>query len=104
MKHLHTPIVSFSPLTLLRAVRSYVRKELAWGKAAHRLVMALRRRAQPVPCVLSCPACSAPHVDRGEWAARPHAEHLCDRCGLLFTPYPFRTVGITANKAAESKG
>jgi hypothetical protein len=106
VKHLGTPIVSFGPITLLRAAREIVRsvrRELAWGRAAVRLLSGLREWEKPVPYKLSCPGCSTPHVDAIDpatgidWATRPHAEHLCGGCGLLFTPYPFNTVGVPAS-------
>ena len=39
---------------------------------------------------LWCPFCGKPHVDRGEWATRPHHKHLCHDdehgkgCGRMF--------------------
>jgi hypothetical protein len=33
---------------------------------------------------LSCPHCSEPHVDSGEFAAKPHRKHLCLACGRDF--------------------
>jgi hypothetical protein len=108
VKHLATPIVSFGPIALLRAVRNHVRKELAWGRAAAQLLARLRQWEAPVTMPLSCPGCNAQHVDRLDpktgidWATRPHAEHLCERCGLLFTPYPFPTAGIADSGACKT--
>lgn len=31
-----------------------------------------------------CPKCGTLHVDLGEWAKRPHHEHLCEKCGHVF--------------------
>jgi hypothetical protein len=33
---------------------------------------------------LECPRCSEPHIDAGEFAARPHRKHLCLACGRDF--------------------
>jgi hypothetical protein len=106
VKHLGTPVVSFGPVVLLQAVRDIVRRELGWGRAAVRLLAGLRQWEEPIACELRCPGCNVPHVDAFDpktdvdWARRPHAEHLCAHCGLLFTPFPFHTVGVC--KAAKS--
>lgn len=31
----------------------------------------------PIPIVIACPECKLQHVDRGEWATRPHKTHRC---------------------------
>lgn len=33
---------------------------------------------------LRCPRCGRFHVDREEWANRPHHTHLCEHCDHLF--------------------
>lgn len=33
---------------------------------------------------LECPRCGEPHIDAGEFAARPHRKHLCLACGRDF--------------------
>lgn len=47
----------------------------------------------PVPMALHCPKCCAEHVDRDEWATRPHRTHLCE-CGHEWDPCDFQTVGV----------
>lgn len=47
-----------------------------------------------VPLALWCPKCSAPHVDEGEWATRPHKTHQCQSCGHEWRPFPHPTVGV----------
>lgn len=51
---------------------------------------------KPIRILLSCPFCGTLHVDRGEWAVRPHREHLCERCGLIWMPCLEPTVGVDA--------
>lgn len=46
------------------------------------LVSSMRREAGSIDPVtqtilLWCPFCGKPHVDRGEWATRPHHKHFC---------------------------
>ncbi len=43
---------------------------------------------------LNCPACGEQHIDRGEWATRLHKTHLCEKCGHLWRPFAFATVGV----------
>ena len=33
--------------------------------------------ARPMPIVTHCPNCGLIHVDRGEWATKPHKTHRC---------------------------
>lgn len=47
-----------------------------------------------VPVSISCPSCGQPHVDKGEWATKPHRTHLCERCGGTWRPYPVATCGV----------
>lgn len=82
-------------------------RQLARGvEVAHALIEALRN-GPPVAMSLSCPGCNTQHVDRLDtatgidWAKRPHAEHLCSGCGLLFTPYPFNTVGVATERVTQ---
>jgi hypothetical protein len=51
----------------------------------------------PVPMALHCPKCSAEHVDRDEWATKPHRTHLCESCQHEWDPYDFETVGVAEN-------
>lgn len=50
----------------------------------------------PIPMVLACPMCHVWHIDKDEWATRPHKTHLCSRCGALFRPANVPTVGVVA--------
>jgi hypothetical protein len=45
-------------------------------------------------CVLFCPECCAQHIDRGEWATKPHRTHLCEVCGHKWRPSEYATVGV----------
>jgi hypothetical protein len=33
---------------------------------------------------IKCPRCDQPHLDKLEWAEKPHHRHLCEGCGNLF--------------------
>ena len=44
---------------------------------------------------LACPTCEKQHVDRNEWATRPHHKHLCEHCGTVWRIEPYM-VGVTS--------
>ena len=48
----------------------------------------------PIPMLLWCPACHERHVDEGEFATRPHRDHACQYCGLVWRPALVDTVGV----------
>lgn len=48
----------------------------------------------PLPLLIWCPSCKARHVDEGEFAAKPHHTHACQRCGLVWRPALVNTVGV----------
>jgi uncharacterized protein YlaI len=48
-----------------------------------------------IPTILFCPECKYQHVDRGEWATKPHRTHLCEICGHLWRPFEVATYGTT---------
>jgi hypothetical protein len=55
----------------------------------------------PIPMRLHCPArlddgtmCGALHVDRGEFATKPHHTHSCQKCGHTWRPAVVPTVGV----------
>ena len=57
--------------------------------------------AAPIPMILHCPGvgedgtvCGARHIDRNEFASRPHKSHSCQRCGFTFSPAAVPTVGV----------
>jgi hypothetical protein len=50
--------------------------------------------SKPFPMRLFCPACMKQHIDRGEWATKPHCRHLCERCGYQWKHAEQPTVGI----------
>lgn len=43
--------------------------------------------------VMYCLQCGTLHVDRGEWATRPHHKHLCEACGFVWRVDPY-AVGV----------
>ena len=55
----------------------------------------------PLDMVLHCPKCHAQHIDRNEWATRPHKTHLCEHCGNLWRPCQQPTCGVEALSASK---
>lgn len=48
----------------------------------------------PIPMVMTCPACGERHVDTGEFAHKPHHTHACQSCGMVWRPAIVPTVGV----------
>lgn len=56
---------------------------------------AVYRKTKPgIPMLLVCPLCCERHVDRGEFAVRPHHTHSCQSCGMVWRPAIENTVGV----------
>lgn len=51
-------------------------------------------KAIPLPLIIHCPECGARHVDVGEFATKPHRDHSCQKCGLVWRPAKVPTVGV----------
>ncbi len=47
-----------------------------------------------IPIIMHCPGCSERHIDRGEFATRPHHTHACQLCGIVWRPAIVNTVGV----------
>ena len=47
----------------------------------------------PVPMFLFC-VCGTRHIDRGEFATKPHHTHACQHCGMVWRPAIVATVGV----------
>ena len=47
-----------------------------------------------IPMILTCPLCSARHIDEGEFATKIHVDHSCQSCGLTWRPATVPTVGV----------
>ena len=65
-----------------------------WRASALRLQDETSRPADPIPMRLTCPMCSALHIDAGEFAAKPHHTHACQSCGNVWRPAIVATVGV----------
>jgi hypothetical protein len=50
--------------------------------------------ADPIPMFLACPYCHMRHIDKGEFATKPHHTHACQRCGMVWRPALVTTVGV----------
>jgi predicted RNA-binding Zn-ribbon protein involved in translation (DUF1610 family) len=46
------------------------------------------------PMILPCPNCGAKHIDRNEWATKPHRTHRCEICAHEWRPANVPTVGV----------
>lgn len=44
--------------------------------------------------ILSCPVCTARHIDVGEFATKAHHTHACQFCGIVWRPAIVNTVGV----------
>lgn len=54
----------------------------------------LQERRVPIPMILFCPMCHERHIDKGDFATRPHHTHSCQACGLTWRPSINTTVGV----------
>jgi hypothetical protein len=61
---------------------------------ADELREAALRDLGPIPMILTCPFCNERHVDRGEFATKPHHTHACQGCGHVWRPAIVATVGV----------
>lgn len=48
----------------------------------------------PLRMRLRCEKCGELHIDKGEWATKPHKHHRCEKCGLVWQPALVHTVGV----------
>jgi hypothetical protein len=48
----------------------------------------------PIPMRIPCPGCGELHLDEGEFATKPHRDHVCQSCGLTWRPALVPTVGV----------
>ena len=48
----------------------------------------------PISMRLTCPACSALHIDEGEFATKAHHTHACQSCGNVWRPAIVPTLGV----------
>lgn len=48
----------------------------------------------PVPMILYCPTCNGRHIDKNEYATKPHHTHACQHCGTCWRPAVVPTVGV----------
>lgn len=47
-----------------------------------------------VPMILYCPVCTERHIDKGEFADKPHHTHACQFCGHVWRPAIVNTHGV----------
>lgn len=47
-----------------------------------------------IPMLLWCPICRGRHIDRGEFATKPHHTHACQECGHVWRPAIVATRGV----------
>lgn len=44
--------------------------------------------------LLWCPICGARHIDKGDFAVKPHHTHACQECGTVWRPAIVNTLGV----------
>ena len=49
---------------------------------------------ESIPMLIWCPWCSMRHIDRGEFATKPHHTHACQHCGNVWRPAIVPTCGV----------
>lgn len=54
----------------------------------------LPEQVVPVRMRLRCEMCGHLHIDKGEFALRPHKRHQCEKCGLIWQPTLIATIGV----------
>lgn len=54
----------------------------------------LRKLDNGIPMILFCPSCNGRHIDEGEFATRSHHTHACQKCGLVWRPAIYATMGV----------
>lgn len=83
---------------LLRVANTQLAGEVEQRVSADKIAMrALRNDLNPVPMLLTCPACSARHIDEGrtdENATKSHHTHACQKCGMVWRPALTFTFGV----------
>lgn len=55
-----------------------------------------KSKESPLKMLLNCPQCKEQHIDKDEWATKPHMTHLCEFCGYKWRPDYRYTVGVSA--------
>lgn len=70
--------------------------EAAYHRQVANWLRELLESRVPVPMLLWCPLCHERHIDKGEFAARPHHAHCCQNptCGFVWRPSIHTTVGV----------
>lgn len=47
-----------------------------------------------IPMLLWCPGCGERHIDAGDFATKPHKDHACQVCGMVWRPALVPTCGV----------
>lgn len=76
----------------VKAARGIVEQTAA--AIAELIGIGAEEESAPIPMTLWCPSCGARHVERGEFATRPHHTHACQACGTTWRPAVVATVGV----------
>jgi rubredoxin len=79
---------------LLQWLQQYTLLNLDAISATPEKALEMLIKGAPVPMVLTCPVCGARHIDKGEFAVKPHHTHACQACGLCWRPAVVPTVGV----------
>jgi endogenous inhibitor of DNA gyrase (YacG/DUF329 family) len=69
-------------------------KERGWTKMRPLYAAPPADTVKPIPVNIKCPECGTEHIDKEEWATRPHKTHQCQQCKHEWRPFEYATVGI----------
>lgn len=67
---------------------------LDWRDERDLLLDLLTEICQPIPMLLTCPSCGERHIDKGDFATKPHHTHACQHCGMTWRPAIVATVAV----------
>lgn len=65
------------------------------SRSSYGVMGAFRFTGEP-RMILTCPACCARHIDKGEFATKVRHTHSCQTCGLTWRPAVVATVGVNS--------
>lgn len=58
----------------------------------------------PIQMLLWCPECHERHIDRGDFAHKPHHTHACQNCGMTWRPAIVATTGVLFLPGFKDRG
>jgi rubredoxin len=86
-------IHTYTDATYLEADKA-IDRAIRWDEYLNQADPPRQLQPVPIPMILCCPMCNARHIDRGEFATKPHHTHACQECGHVWRPAVVPTVGV----------